>query len=404
MNEVPASANQLLAGPRWPIISALGVVQIFAWGSSYYLLAVLAAPIAADTGWPLAWIVGALSIGLLAAGIVSPRVGDAIGQHGGRSVLTVACLLLAAGLVILAVAPSQWVFVAGWVVLGLGMGAGLYDAAFATLGGYYGHSARSAITTLTLWGGFASTVCWPLSALFLEHWGWRGTCAAYAAIHLAICLPLVVLVLPRNGKPKLLGGVRETPRFALYGHERRAYLTMMAIMVLAGLGVTIVSVHLLTLLQQRGFSLAEAVALGALIGPAQVAGRIGEMVSGGRHHPFWTLAIATALGAAGMTMLAAGFPVIGLSLVLYGAGNGIFSIAKGALPLALFGPARYAPIMGRLARPSLIAQAVGPTVGALLLSVAGTDQTLIMLAALTLANLALVALLWGSTSRGNPAI
>ena len=395
MNEVPASANQLLAGPRWPIISALGVVQIFAWGSSYYLLAVLAAPIAADTGWPLAWIVGALSLGLLAAGIVSPRVGDAIGQHGGRPVLAAACLLLAGGLVMLAAAPSLWVFVAGWVVLGLGMGAGLYDAAFATLGGYYGHSARSAITTLTLWGGFASTICWPLSALFLEHWGWRGTCAAYAAIHLAICLPLVLLVLPRNGKPKPVGGVRETPRLALHGHERRTYLILMAIMVLAGLGVTIVSVHLLTLLQQRGFSLAEAVALGALIGPAQVAGRIGEMVSGGRHHPFWTLAIATALGAAGMTMLAAGFPIIGLSLVLYGAGNGIFSIAKGALPLALFGPARYAPIMGRLARPGLVAQAVGPTVGALLLSIAGTDQILIMLAALTLANLLLVALLWG---------
>ena len=400
MNEVPASANQLLAGPRWPIISALGVVQIFAWGSSYYLLAVLAAPIAANTGWPLAWIVGALSLGLLAAGIVSPRVGDAIGQHGGRPVLAAACLLLAAGLVMLAAEPSLWVFVAGWVVLGLGMGAGLYDAAFATLGGYYGHSARSAITTLTLWGGFASTVCWPLSALFLEHWGWRGTCAAYAAIHLAICLPLVLLVLPRNGKPKPAGGKHKTPRIELHGHERRAYLTMMAIMVLAGLGVTIVSVHLLTLLQQRGLSLAEAVALGALIGPAQVAGRIGEMVSGGRHHPFWTLAAASVLSAAGMVMLAAGFSIIGLSLILYGAGNGIFSIAKGALPLALFGPARYAPIMGRLARPSLVAQAVGPTVGALLLSVAGTDRTLIMLAALALANLALLALLWG-VARGD---
>jgi len=165
MAQAQAPENQLLADPRWPIISALGVVQIFAWGSSYYLLAVLAAPIAADTGWPLAWIVGALSLGLLAAGIVSPRVGDAIGQHGGRPVLAAACLLLAAGLVMLAAAPSLWVFVAGWVVLGLGMGAGLYDAAFATLGGYYGHSARSAITTLTLWGGFASTVCWPLSAV-----------------------------------------------------------------------------------------------------------------------------------------------------------------------------------------------------------------------------------------------
>lgn len=390
------------SGPRrWPVISALGVVQIFAWGSSYYLLAVLAAPIAADTGWPLSWIVGALSIGLLAAGIVSPRVGNAIDQYGGRPVLALACLLLAAGLVILAAAQSLWVFVVGWIVLGIGMGGGLYDAAFATLGGYYGRSARFAITTLTLWGGFASTVCWPLSALFLDHLGWRGACLAYAGIHLAICLPLVLLVLPSNGKPRPTGGMHETPRIELYGHERRAYLIMMAIVVLAGLGVTIISVHLLTLLQQRGLSLTEAVALGALIGPAQVAGRICEMASGGRHHPFWTLAIASVLSAAGMTMLAAGFPIIGLSLILYGAGNGIFSIARGALPLALFGPSRYAPIMGRLARPSLIAQAIGPTVGAVLLSVAGTDQILVALAALAVANLALVVLLKGSVKR-NP--
>lgn len=159
-------------------------------------------------------------------------------------------------------------------------GAGLYDAAFATLGGYYGRSARSAITTLTLWGGFASTVCWPLSALFLEHLGWRGACMAYAGIHLAICLPLVLLVLPSNGKPRPIGGKDQAPAIKLRDHERRAYLIMMAIVVLAGLGVTIISVHLLTLLQQRGLSLGEAVALGALIGPAQVAGRIGEMASG----------------------------------------------------------------------------------------------------------------------------
>lgn len=129
----------------------------------------------------------------------------------------------------LAAVPSLWVFVSGWVVLGLGLGAGLCDAAFATLGGYYGHSARSAITTLTQWGGFARTVCWPLPALFLKHWGWRGTCIAYATVHLAICLPLVLLVLPGNGKPKPVGCLRETPRLALHGHERRAYLTIVAI-------------------------------------------------------------------------------------------------------------------------------------------------------------------------------
>lgn len=396
---IDAPANEPLARPRWQVISALGVVQIFAWGSSYYLLAVLAAPIAADTGWPLAWIVGALSIGLLAASIVSPRVGDAIGRLGGRPVLALACLLLASGLVILAAAPSLWVFVVGWTVLGVGMGAGLYDAAFATLGGYYGQSARSAITTLTLWGGFASTVCWPLSAFFLEHMGWRGACLTYAAIHLAVSLPLVLFILPGNGTAKPGASRKEVPAVALHGRERRAYRIIMAVMVLSGLGVTIVSVHLLTLLQQRGLSLAEAVALGALIGPAQVAGRIGEMASGGRHHPIWTLAAACALTATGMTMLASDFRVIGLSLVLYGAGNGIFSIAKGALPLALFGATRYAPIMGRLARPSLVAQAVGPTVGGLLLSMAGSENTLLGLTGIAVANLILIGLLWTLTKR-----
>ncbi|SIR37855.1 hypothetical protein SAMN05421641_1501, partial [Paracoccus thiocyanatus] len=151
---------------RWPVISALGIVQIFAWGSSYYLLAVFASPIAADTGWSLSWIVGGLSLGLFVAGMASPRVGEAIRHHGGKPVLALSALLLAAGLLILATAPVLPVFIAGWIVLGIGMGAGLYDAAFATLGGIYGREARSAITTLTLWGGFASTVCWPLSALF----------------------------------------------------------------------------------------------------------------------------------------------------------------------------------------------------------------------------------------------
>ncbi|VDC33992.1 Major Facilitator Superfamily protein [Pseudogemmobacter humi] len=378
---------------RWPVISALGIVQIFAWGSSYYLLAVFAAPIAADTGWPLSWIVGGLSLGLFVAGLASPRVGEAIRRHGGRPVLALSSLLLSAGLLILATAPVLPVFVAGWVVLGIGMGAGLYDAAFATLGGIYGREARSAITTLTLWGGFASTVCWPLSALFIEHLGWRWSCAAYAAIQLGLCLPLILFVLPGNGRAAPAPEDRHGP-IRLSGPERRAYVTMMAIMVLAGLSVTIVSVHLLTMLQGRGLSLAEAVALGALIGPAQVTARLIEMASGGRHHPIWTLAGAVGLSAVGLVMLALGLPLVGAAIFLYAAGNGIFSIARGALPLALFGPDRYAPVMGRLARPSLVAQALAPALGAMLLSAAGTDLTLKVLALLAAANVALVLFLW----------
>lgn len=392
-------AGDIATARRWPVITALGVVQIFAWGSSYYLLAVLAAPIAADTGWPLSWIVGGLSIGLFVAGLVSPRVGDAIGWRGGKPVLALSCVLLAVGLLTLGLAPGLPVFVAGWVVIGFGMGAGLYDASFATLGGLYGRSARSAITALTLWGGFASTVCWPLSALFVEYLGWRGACIAYAAIHLALCLPLILFILPGNGRgaPKVPASGKASVQ--LSPPERRAYLTMMAIMVLAGLSVTIISVHLLTMLQGRGLSLAEAVALGALIGPAQVAARVIEMASGGRHHPIWTLAGAAGLFAVGLVMLAAGLPLVGLAIFLYAAGNGIFSIAKGALPLALFGPDRYGPIMGRLAQPGLIAQAAAPTVGAVLLSVAGADPTLTVLALLALINIALVIFLWRGVER-----
>ncbi|MFN8682654.1 MFS transporter, partial [Paracoccus sp. P2] len=379
--------------PPWPVISALGIVQIFAWGSSYYLLAVFAGPIAAETGWPLSWVVGSLSLGLFVAGMASPRVGEAIRRHGGRPVLALSSILLAAGLLIFATAPVLPVFVAGWIVLGIGMGAGLYDAAFATLGGIYGRKARSAITTLTLWGGFASTVCWPLSALFIEHLGWRWSCVAYALIQLGLCLPLILFVLPGNGRAAPAAADRQST-IRLSGPERRAYLTMMAIMVLAGLSVTIVSVHLLTMLQGRSLSLAEAVALGALIGPAQVTARLIEMAGGGRHHPIWTLAGAVGLSAVGLVMLALGLPLVGAAIFLYAAGNGIFSIAKGALPLALFGADRYAPIMGRLARPSLIAQAIAPTLGAMLLSAAGTDWTLNVLATLALANILLVIILW----------
>ena len=162
----------------------------------FYLPAVLAGPVAQDTGWPLAWVVGGLTLGLLVAALASPHVGTVIERHGGRPVLALAPLLLAAGLVVLAVAPILPIYLAGWLVLGLGMGCGLYDPAFATLGRLYGAEARPAITTLTLWGGFASTVCWPLSGFLVAHVGWRGTCLAYAGLHLVVTLPLVLGLVP----------------------------------------------------------------------------------------------------------------------------------------------------------------------------------------------------------------
>lgn len=391
-----------LARPRrWPVISALGLVQILTWGSSFYLMTVLAKPIAADMGWPLAWVIGALSAALLAAGLASPAVGAAIGRRGGREVLAAGCLMLAAGLTVIALAPTLWAFYAGWLVIGCGMAAGLYDPAFATLGQLYGRDARAAITALTLWGGFASTVSWPVTTLLLEAFGWRGAAAAYAAIHLCVTLPLILCFIPRAPLPVAGSPSAPSGRPALTAPERAGFALMAAILILAGLVSAILTVHLLTLLQAQGKTLAAAVALGTLFGPAQVGARVVEMASGGRHHPVWTLGIAMASIGAGVTLLAADLGLAGVALILFGAGNGLFSIARGALPLALFGPERYAPIMGRLARPALLSQAAAPLLGALSIRWFGAQTTLAVLALLATLNLLLALGIWRIVGRAS---
>jgi MFS family permease len=362
---------------RGIIISVLGVTQIFAWGSSYYLPAVLAKPIAADAGWSLSWVVGGLSLGLLVAGLVSPWVGRAIARRGGRPVLAASAALLAAGVCPLALAHSLPTFLIAWLVIGLGMGTGLYDPAFATLGRLYGHGGRSAITTLTLFGGFASTVCWPLSAFLDAHFGWRGACLVYAGFQLAVALPAYLFVLPREAprpaSPSVSGAL---PMPAVTSRDSRGgslFLLLAATITLSSVISTTMSVHLLSVLQAKGLTLAAAVGLGALVGPSQVAARAIEIVIARFHHPIWTKVAATSLVAAGLAALWSEAPIIPLALALYGAGIGLESIARGTLPLAIFGPERYPVIMGRIAMPSLIAQAAAPSIGTALIETGGVD-------------------------------
>jgi predicted MFS family arabinose efflux permease len=379
---------------RLTVISALGVVEILAWGSSFYLPAVLAGPVAQDTGWPMAWVVGGLTLGLLVAAVASPHVGTAIDRHGGRPVLALAALLLACGLVVLAISPVLPVYLAGWLLLGLGMGCGLYDPAFATLGRLYGAEARPAITTLTLWGGFASTVCWPLSGFLVAYVGWRWTCLTYAGLHLSITLPLVLGLIPGVPERKVEGSSKATTNGLLAPLEWRLFLLFAAVLVVGGAIMSLVSVHLITLLQARGVELASAISYGAIIGPAQVGARLIEMSTKGRHHPLWTLTTAFALVALGLVLLTLGVPGVGIWLVLYGGGNGIYSIARGTVPLVLFGPERYAALVGRLARPGLVAQALAPPLGAFLLARMGADALWLTLALLAVVNLAMIGVIW----------
>ncbi|TKB19775.1 MAG: MFS transporter [Mesorhizobium sp.] len=389
---VKAEARAPVARSRHILVSALGITQILAWGSSYYLPAVLAAPIAAETGWSLASIVAGLSCGLLLAGLASPITGRLIQRHGGRPVLAASSLLLAAAHLLLAAATAYPLYLLAWLLMGLGMSSGLYDAGFATLGRLYGQGARGAITNLTLFGGFASTVCWPLSAFLVAHEGWRVTCLSYAAIHLLICLPLHLWVIPPPPVLTPAPATAERKQASTTGRASTRFILLAFIQTVSALIASMLSVHLLTLLQLRGVSLAVAVGLGALVGPSQVGARVAEMLIGrNRHHPIWTMLASVSLLAAGVWLLLASQTLIALALILYGAGNGIQTIARGALPLVLFDPQQYAALMGKLATPSLIVQAAAPSIGALLLGTGGGDLVLMTLALAATVNLALCA-------------
>lgn len=385
---------------RRVVISALGIAQILAWGTSFYFPAVFATAIVADTGWSLGWVVSGTSIGLLVAGLISPQVGRIIDRHGGRPVLLASSLFYAAGLAGAGLASNLPLYLIAWMLIGIGMGTGLYDAVFAALGRLYGSDARGPITNLTLFGGFASTVCWPLSAFMIDHVGWRAACLIYAALHLIVALPLQMAVVRK-------AAVRVAPQTGQdIAHEAEAparienetlIFALLAVMlsIAAGIG-SIVIVNFMIFLQARGVDYAVAVSLGTLFGPAQVGARVIERLFGNRYHPIWTMVASCGLMAVGLIMLLGSFPLLLLIILIYGAGYGVSWIGRGTLPLALFGPERFPRLMGKLAFPSLIVQAAAPSAGAWLIEASGPNVTIAVLTGLALINVVLIGLLWAS--------
>ena len=343
---------------------ALGVAQTIAWACTYYLPAVIAAAVAEELGRPLFQVVAAFSAALLVSGFCAPAVGRAIEARGGRGVLAISAVVIAAGLAMLGVLPGLWGWALGWLVIGLGMAMGLYDAAFATLGRLYGQGARRWITVVTLFAGFASTIGFPVGAALLPGLGWRGLCLSYAAIHLLVVLPLYLFLVPVAGpaappKPSVKA---DAPGEAW---ARRAFLLVAAFFTIRSIVSAVFAVHLLVLLEGLGLAVAAAVALGALVGAAQVGGRVMEFTLGARAHPLTVARAGAVLLPAGVALLVLVGPVAALPFALaFGVSNGILTISRGAVPLVLFGAQGYAVLMGRLAMPTLVAQAVAPTLAA----------------------------------------
>jgi predicted MFS family arabinose efflux permease len=349
---------------RGVVVGALGSAQTLAWGSSYYLPAILADPIADGLGLSRTVVFGVFSGSLLVSALLGPSVGRVIDTYGGRGVLALSNLVLAAGLVLLALTQGLVTLVAAWTVLGVGMAMGLYDPAFATLAGLYGRAARGPITGITLIAGFASTVGWPLSALLEAHFGWRGACLVWAALNLFIGLPLNRLLVPRAPPPS-----RATEAQGTTGPAPRGAMPLLAFVFGATWFVTgAMAAHLPRLLEIAGASATAAIAAAALVGPAQVAARLVEFGALKRTHPLISARLAAALHPIGAILLIAlGPSAITAFAVLHGAGNGLLTIAKGTLPLAIFGPVGYGLRSGVLGAPARAAQAGAPLIFGLLL-------------------------------------
>jgi predicted MFS family arabinose efflux permease len=372
-----------------PVILALGTTQTLAWASSYYLPAILADPIARDLGVSSNWIFAAFSASLVLSALVGPRVGRQIDLVGGRSVLSASNLTLAAGLMLLGSAGSIPLLIAAWLVLGVGMGFGLYDAAFGALGRIYGDSARRAITGITLIAGFASTVGWPLTALGLQTIGWRETCFAWAAAHIVIGLPINLLMLPPVAGAKAVAASSLKPHIPI---DRT--MVLLAFAFAAAWTVTgAMAAHLPRILEAAGATGVQAVAAGALIGPAQVFARIVEASFLSRYHPVVSTRLACLMHPIGAAILAvAGGGAASVFALFHGAGNGILTIARGTLPLAIFGPQNYGYRLGIIGAPARMAQAAAPLAFGLLIEHIGS-RVLIVSSALSLAALLALCLL-----------
>lgn len=347
-------------------VASLGTAQTLAWASTYYLPAILAAPMARDLGISAPVVFAAFSAALVVSALIGPRSGAAIDRLGGRPVLMATSIIFALGLAGLGLSQGFVSLFAAWIVLGIGMGSGLYESAFASLVRLYGRDARTSITGITLIAGFASTVGWPLSAWLENQFGWRNACFTWAVMHLLLGLPLNAL-LPKVASMQLTSSVSAAPVPASASAPSgdapswRSMLILSFVFAATWFISTAMAAHLPRLMQAAGATVATALLVGSLIGPAQVAARMLEFGLLRKVHPLLSARLASAMHPLGVGVLLVGGPAFApLFGVLHGAGNGILTIAKGTLPLALFGSTGYGARQGWLMLPARVAQALAP--------------------------------------------
>jgi len=363
--------SAFLRDPVTHAVVALGFTQIIAWGTTLYALGVLGKPIAADTGWSQSLVFGGLTVGLLVSSAASTHIGRLLDRRGGRAVMSAGSVLTAIGLVVLSQVSEPYAYLLTWALLGLAMRMTLYDAAFAALVQVTPARGRRAISYLTLFGGLASTVFWPIGHELNAQYGWRTTLLVFAAVNLLVCLPLHWLGLARRepdepavpSKAAASGSPAEVEA-PLEGAPRVMAMTLFSLIVAASAVVFgAMAVHLVPILEATGIAGGIAVTIASLKGFAQVAGRIWDLTLARKWHPIDVGRVAILFMPLSFAVLMLGGASLALALaftLLFGISNGLVTIMRGAVPLALFGPRGYGEVLGILATPYLLLAAVAP--------------------------------------------
>ncbi len=347
----------------WRRVCLLGVAQIISWGTLFYTIAVLGAAMRAATGVGDLWLFGSFTAGLFASGLVSPWMGRRIDSHGGRQVLVGGSLVAALACAVLASAQGPLTVLAGWLLAGVAMAACLYDPAFAALHQLAGSSYRRAVTALTLFGGFASTVFWPLSLFLLDTVDWRASFAIYALLHVLVCVPLQLAGVPAGRGEHSPAEPTETADKLPRTRVGAAFFWLAVALSIMTFISSAVAAHLIVLLTTTGLSARDAVLIGSLIGPMQVAGRIMEFAFNRHVHVLAVGTFAFTIMAVSLAIFTQvhGVWIVALAFVIpYGWANGVMTIVRGTVPAEMFGQRNYGALLGRLALPQFITKAIAP--------------------------------------------
>lgn len=366
---------------RQTVIS-LGLSQLVCWGISYYLIAAFGVQIAEDLGWSEASVFGGFSAALLIMAFTSPLTGRLIDRHGGRVVMTVGSVLLALGCGGIAVSYSIGVYYASWMLLGFAMRLSLYDAAFATLARISGVHAKRPISQITLLGGLASSVFWPIGFFLGETFGWRAALLIYAGFAL-LTIPLH-LSLPRgrfeeHQKSETIEMSLLLPAATTIKEQRIAGSLYAFIFTLLNFLNSAMSTHMITILAGLGLTAALSVWISTLRGIGQSFARVCEVLFGARLHPTSLTILASALLPLGFIggLFSGQFLTAALLFAfLFGAGNGLMTITRGTLPLVLFDHNTYGTLVGKLLVPGFLLSAVSPIIYTYVISHFGEQSAL----------------------------